>query len=80
MEYRKKKQKSTLNEQKIIGEQLKPIGPTTLGMVGRVSIVRGKAISSFGGVVINWDQGNFFQKADFDLPPIQLGRGEYVHA
>ena len=53
MEYRKKKQKFTLNEQKIIGEQLKPIGPTTLGMVGRVSIVRGKAISSFGGVVIN---------------------------
>ena len=53
MEYRKKKQKFTLNKQKIIGEQLKPNGPTTLGMVGRVSIVRGgrhfKAISSLVG-------------------------------
>ena len=59
MEYRKKKKKFSLNEQKITGEQLKPIGPKTLGMVGRVSIVRGVGtLWQFlrlggGGVVIN---------------------------
>ena len=65
MEYRKKKQKFTLNEQKIIGEQLKPIGPTTLGMVGRVSIVRGKAISSFGGGCNKLRSRKLFSKSRF---------------